>query len=200
MAATTAQTASGTERRYGYARVSTSRQTLAQQRDALVTAGVGEQDIYSDTMSGRRDDRPGLAELRRHLRPGDTLVIVALDRLGRTVTSVLKTLHELTEEGVQIVSLREGFDMTTAAGRAMAGIFAVMAELERELIIERSQAARDALKARGAAVGRKRALSEDQAALARRMKAQGETARTICAALGISRATLYRYLADIDAA
>lgn len=182
-------------RTYGYARVSTSRQTLAQQLDALTAVGVDPSNIYSDVMSGKRDDRPKLAELRQHIRKGDTLVIVALDRLGRSVPTVMATLHELTAQGVLIKSLREGFDMGTPAGRAMAGFFAVMAELERELIIERSQAARDALKARGGSPGRKRALTEDQGGIARRMKANGETAATICATLGCSRATLYRVLA-----
>ncbi|WP_149359850.1 recombinase family protein [Lolliginicoccus suaedae] len=185
-----------TARRYGYARVSTSRQTLAQQIDALRAAGVDEEHIYRDVISGTKTDRPGLAELRRHLRPGDTLVIVALDRLGRTLSGILRTLEELTEQGVSLVSLREGFDMTTPAGRAAAGMFAVMAQLERDLIVERSQAARDALKARGGSVGRKRALTEDQARQARALKDRGETARAICETLGISRATLYRYLAE----
>ena len=186
-------------RRYGYARVSTSRQTLDQQIDALTAAGVRPEHIFSDTMSGTRDDRPGLAELRRHLRSGDTMTIIALDRLGRSVTTILRTLHELTAEGVAIVSLREGFDMTTPAGRACAGLFAVMAELERDLIAERAQAARDALAARGGSTGRKRVLNAEQAALARRMKAAGEPASVICTTLGCSRASLYRYLADDQA-
>lgn len=185
-----------TTRRYGYVRVSTSRQTLDQQLDAIKAAGVDDANIYSDVKSGKREDRAGLLELRRHLRPGDTVVVVALDRLGRTVTSVLSLLHELHEQGVAVVSLREGIDFTTPTGRAMAGIFSVIAELERELIVERSQAARDALKARGGAPGRKRALTGAQVRQAKALKASGETATAIAATLGVSRATLYRALAE----
>lgn len=184
-----------TPRTYGYVRVSTSRQTYDQQIDALTKAGVDPAHVYSDIMTGAKQDRPGWMELRKHLRSGDTLVIVALDRVGRTLISVMTELRELTEQGVVIKSLREGFDMSTSAGRAAAGMFAVMAELERELINERSQAARDARKDRGQHVGRTPKLDEEQVALAKRMKANGETAATIAKAVGCSRATLYRALA-----
>lgn len=189
-------------RRYGYVRVSTSRQSLGQQIDALVKAGVAENDIYRDIASGKRDDRAGWRELTdKHLRSGDTLVIVALDRVGRTVTSVLRDLDNLTRRGVLIVSLREKLDMSTPQGRAMAGMFAIMAELEHALILERSQAARDALKARGVQVGPKRKLDDDRAALARQLKASGTmTGKQIAATLGISRPTLYRYLAEGEGA
>lgn len=180
----------------GYARVSTSHQTLDQQHDALNAAGVER--VFTDKMSGARDDRPGLAALLDYAREGDTIVVVALDRLGRSLSGVIKTIETLTERGIMLRSLREGIDYSTATGRMVAGIFASLAEYERELINERAAAAREAARSRGKQTGRPRALSADQVALARRMKAAGESVATICTTLKISRATAYRVLADAE--
>ena len=109
---------------------------------------------------------------------------------------MLNLLRELTEQEVVVVSLREGLDLGTPTGRAMAGIFSVVAELEHALIAERSQAARDALKARGGSPGRKKALDTDQVRKARALKAAGETAASICKTLGCGRSTLYRALSE----
>jgi len=176
----------------GYARVSTSGQTLDQQTDALAKAGVSK--LFTDTMSGARDDRPGLAALLEYLREGDTVVVWRLDRLGRNTIHVLETVQQLTERGVVIRSLSDGIDSGTAAGRMVIGVLASMAEYERELVRERTALKREHAKAQGVRFGRPNKLSDDQAALARRMKAAGESGATIAATLGISRATLYRYL------
>jgi len=118
--------------RLGYTRVSTVAQTLHQQHDALKAAGASK--IYSDTMSGARDDRPGLAALMDQLRAGDTVVVWKLDRLGRNMLHILETVKALTEMGVTLVSTSDGIDSSTAAGRMMIGVLGSLAEYERELI------------------------------------------------------------------
>jgi DNA invertase Pin-like site-specific DNA recombinase len=102
---------------FGYTRVSTVAQTLDQQNQALKAAGVSK--VFSDTMSGARDDRPGLAALMDQLRPGDTVVVWKLDRLGRNMLHILETVKVLTERGVTLVSTSDGIDSSTAAGRMM---------------------------------------------------------------------------------
>lgn len=178
----------------GYARVSTMHQTLDQQIDALRQAGVER--IFEDKMSGARDDRPGLAALLDYARDGDTVTVVALDRLGRSLSGIIRTIEDLRERGIVLRSLREGIDYSTPVGRMVAGIFASLAEYERALINERAAAAREAARTRGRPVGRKPALSPEQVALARRMRASGESIGTLVATLGASRATIYRALSD----
>lgn len=177
---------------FGYARVSTVSQTLDQQFDALVAAGVETERIYSDQLSGARTDRPGLTALLATARPGDQIVVVALDRLGRSMIHVIQTIEDLVARGIVLRSLRENLDFGTPTGRMMAGIFASLAEYERELIRERAAAARAAAAARGRHIGRPRALSADQVQLARRMHESGENVTTISRALSVSRATVYR--------
>lgn len=176
----------------GYARVSTKRQTLDQQLDALHAAGVER--VFTDKMSGTRDDRPGLAELLAYAREGDTVVVVALDRLGRSLSGIIRTVEALTERGVQLRSLREGIDYSTPIGRMLAGIFASLAEYERTLIAERAEAAREAAAERGRQTGRPRALSDDQARQLRALRAGGESIADLCRSFKISRATAYRVL------
>jgi DNA invertase Pin-like site-specific DNA recombinase len=194
MSATTA-TATGTV--LGYARVSTGHQSLDQQVDALTAAGVDTNRIYSDKLSGTstREQRPGLAALLDYAREGDAIVVVGIDRLGRNAAEVMTTIRELGQRGIVLRSLREGIDTSNATGRMVAGVLASLAELELELGRERRSAARDARRARGQAVGRPKALDEAKAALAQRMHTSGEPASTIAAALGVSRATVYRALA-----
>lgn len=178
----------------GYARISTTAQSLAQQLDELAAKGVTK--VFQDKMSGARADRPGLAALLGYVRPGDTVVVVALDRLGRTLVGIFDTVTKLAEQGVNVRALREGIDTSTTIGRSLLlPIFAGIAEYERTLIAERSAAAREARRARGQAVGRKPALSAEQQALAGRMKHAGESAAMIAKTLGCSRATVYRALA-----
>src|SRR3954469_11847768 len=144
----------------GYARVSTDHQSMEAQRDALTAVGCTK--IYTDQLSGVREDRPGLAGLLGHVRDGDTVVVVALDRLGRSLSGVIRTVETLTEAGVLLRSLREGIDYSTATGRMLAGIFGALAAGERELMHERAAAARAAARARGRHTGRPPRLCEDQ--------------------------------------
>jgi DNA invertase Pin-like site-specific DNA recombinase len=180
----------------GYARVSTKRQSLDQQIDALQRAGVSLDRIYTDKMSGKRDDRAGLAEMMRYVREGDTLVIVALDRLGRSLSGIIRTLAELTERGVMVKSLREGIDYSTPTGKMVAGIFASLAEYEHTLINERAEAAREAARDRGKHTGRPRALTSDQIRQARALRDAGESIAEIQKTLNCARSTLYRALND----
>lgn len=199
MAATSAPTA--TETVLGYARVSTGHQSLDQQVDALTAAGVDSARVYTDKLSGTstREQRPGLAALLDYAREGDVIVVVGIDRLGRNAAEVMTTIRELGERGIVLRSLREGIDTSNAAGRMVAGVLASLAELELELGRERRTAAREARKARGQAIGRPKALDAQKAALAQKMHAAGEPATTIASTLGVSRATVYRVLAqDIE--
>jgi DNA invertase Pin-like site-specific DNA recombinase len=196
MTAIQAPTATGTQ--LGYARVSTGHQSLDQQVDALKAAGVDGARVYSDKLSGAstREQRAGLAALLDYAREGDAIVVVGIDRLGRNAAEVMTTIRELGERGIVLRSLREGIDTSNAAGRMVAGVLASLAELELELGRERRTAAREARRARGQAIGRPKALDTSKAALAQRMHATGESASTIAAALGVSRATVYRVLAE----
>lgn len=182
----------------GYARVSTERQTLDQQLDELHRAGVPLDRIYTDKLSGRRDDRPGLLALLDYAREGDTVVVIALDRLGRSLSGIIRCLDELTQRGVLIRSLREGIDYSTPTGRMVAGIFASLAEYERTLINERATAAREAAQARGKHTGRPRALTPAQLRQARQLRDGGESMADICKTLGVARSTLYRSLSESE--
>lgn len=181
----------------GYARVSTGHQSLNQQVDVLTAADVDPARIYSDKLSGTstREQRPGLGALLDYAREGDAIVVVGIDRLGRNAAEVMTTIRALGERGIVLRSLREGIDTSNAAGRMVAGVLASLAELELELGWERRSAAREARRARGQAIGRPKALTDDQTALARRMHDSGEPAATIANTLKVSRATVYRVLA-----
>jgi DNA invertase Pin-like site-specific DNA recombinase len=181
----------------GYARVSTGHQSLDQQLAALTAAGVDPKRVYSDKLSGTstREQRPGLAALLDYARPGDAIVVIGIDRLGRNAAEVMATIRDLRDRNIVLRSLREGIDTSNATGRMVAGVLASLAELELELGRERRQAAREARRARGQHIGRPKALDEKKAALARRMHANGESASVIAATLGVSRATVYRVLA-----
>lgn len=184
----------------GYARVSTGHQSLDQQVDALLTAGVESSRVYSDRLSGMstRQQRSSLSALLDYARAGDTIVVVGIDRLGRNAAEVMSTIRDLGERGIVLRSLREGIDTSNATGRMVAGVLASLAELELELGRERRAAAREARLSRGQHIGRPKALDASKAALARRMHTSGEPATTIAATLGVSRATVYRVLADDD--
>jgi DNA invertase Pin-like site-specific DNA recombinase len=156
----------------GYVRVSTVLQTLEQQ-EALNAAGVVK--MFSDTMSGARDDRPGLAALMEYVRAGDTVVVWKLDRLGRNLQHILETVKTLTERGVTLVSVTDGIDSSTAAGRMKIGVLGSLAEYERELIKERTALKRAASRANGIKFGRhKRVDDPSHLATAKRMKADGQ--------------------------
>lgn len=196
MVTDTAPAVAGTQ--LGYARVSTAHQSLDQQMDALTAAGVDATRVYTDKLSGTstRQQRPGLVALLDYARQGDAIVVVGIDRLGRNAAEVMTTIRDLGERGIVLRSLREGIDTSNASGRMVAGVLASLAELELELGKERRTAARDARRARGQSIGRPKALDDSKMALVRRMHASGEPATTIASALGVSRATVYRVLAE----
>jgi DNA invertase Pin-like site-specific DNA recombinase len=191
-------TAAATGVQLGYARVSTGHQSLDQQLDALTAAGVDPKRVYRDKLSGTstREQRPGLAALLDYVRPGDAIVVVGIDRLGRNAAEVMATIRELRDREIVLRSLREGIDTSNATGRMVAGVLASLAELELELGRERRAAAREARRARGQSIGRPKALDAKKAGVAQRMHASGESAGTIAATLGVSRATVYRVLAE----
>ena len=141
------ESASNSGTRVGYTRVSTVAQTLDQQNTALAASGVTK--TFSDTMSGAKDDRPGLAALMHYVREGDTVVVWKLDRLGRNMLHILQTVKELTERGVTLVSTTDGIDSSTPAGRMMIGVLGSLAEYERELTRERTALKRASSRANG---------------------------------------------------
>ncbi len=177
-------------------RLSTGHQSLDQQLDALTAAGVNPERIYSDKLSGMstREQRPGLGALLDYARPGDAIVVVGIDRLGRNAAEVMTTIRQLRDREIVLRSRREGIDTSNATGRMVAGVLASRAELELELGRERRVAAREARRARGQSIGRPKALDKSNTALARRLHAGGESASTIAATLRVSRATVYRVL------
>ena len=177
----------------GYARVSTGEQTLDLQLDALTKDGCEK--IFTETASGAKSERPLLQEALAYARPGDTLVVWRLDRLGRSLPHLIETVTALRERGVGFRSLTEQIDTTTPGGKLIFHVFGALAEFERDLTRERTHAGLAAARARGRVGGRPRKLDAKKLALARRLYADGETdIATICQTLGISRATLYRAL------
>lgn len=176
----------------GYCRVSTDRQSLDQQTDALRAAGVNPDRTWTEKMSGKRDDRPELAALLKYARPGDTIVVWRLDRLGRSLSHLVRTVADLTERGIHLRSLTDGADSSTSSGRLMIGILGSLAEYERELINERAAVARQARADRGKPVGRPPALTDDQARQVRALHGAGESVPMLMSTFGVSRATIYR--------
>lgn len=183
----------------GYMRVSTTDQSTDLQRDALLAAGVGPEHIYSDKASGKRDDRPGLDACLKALRAGDTLVVWKLDRLGRSLRHLVATVQDLVERGVGfkvLIGQGANIDTATASGKLVFGIFAALAEFERELISERTRAGLAAAKARGRKGGRKSKLSATVIAGVRaRLAADPLLDKVVLAKeLGVNRTTLWRAL------
>jgi len=184
----------------GYARVSKSdgSQILDLQKDALKEAGVAEERIYSDLASGRKDDRPGLKECLKALQPSNTLVVWKLDRLGRDLRNLVTVVDDLRQKNIGFKVLTghgAQIDTTTANGRLVFGLFAALAEFERELIVERTNAGLKAARARGRFGGRPRKM--DKAALQMAMTAMSDPesiAADVAKRLGITTTTLYMYI------
>jgi len=184
----------------GYARVSKAdgSQTTDLQRDALLAAGVDPEQIYEDQASGKQDDRPQLAACLKALRSGDTLIVWKLDRLGRDLRHLVNVVHDLTERGVGLKVLTgqgAAIDTTTASGKLVFGIFAALAEFERELISERTKAGLASARARGRKGGRPYKMTPAKVRLATASMGQpGTKVGELCEELGITRQTLYRHV------
>jgi DNA invertase Pin-like site-specific DNA recombinase len=177
----------------GYARVSTHDQTLALQQDALEKAGCTK--IFTDVISGAKAERKGLAEALEYVRAGDTLVVWRLDRLGRSLKDLIEKLTELNNRKIGFKSLTENIDTTTSGGKLIFHIFGALAEFERDLIKERTNAGLQAARERGRKGGRPKALTEKKTAMARALYADKRNSiNEICKTLNISKTSLYRYL------
>lgn len=184
----------------GYARVSTIGQDLDAQLSVLSAAGVGADRIFSDKVSGTvNTDRPGLAAMLHYAREGDTVVVAAIDRLGRSVAEVTRTIADLGERRILLRALREGVDTGTPTGRAVAAIMATLAELELELGKERRAASRASRRARQLPATKPAKLGSDRQEQLRRLASTGEPVHELAKAFGISRATAYRYLSAANA-
>lgn len=184
----------------GYMRVSKAdgSQTTDLQRDALLAAGVGAEALYEDKASGAKDDRPQLAACLKALRSGDTLMVWKLDRLGRNLRHLVNVVHELTERGIGLKVLTgqgAAIDTTTASGKLVFGIFAALAEFERELISERTVAGLASARARGRKGGRPYKMTPAKVRLAAVSMGQpGTNVGELCKELGVTRQTLYRHV------
>jgi DNA invertase Pin-like site-specific DNA recombinase len=180
----------------GYARVSTNEQNLDLQRDALKKAGVSSKNLYSDKITGTKQERPGLEAALSHLREGDTLVVWRLDRLGRSLKHLIETVTALKQQHIAFQSITEHINTATATGQLVFHLFGALAEFERNLIKERTMAGLEAARARGRKGGRpKLNPAVSKVAMAKKLYAdRTNSIRDICRTLHISRATLYRYI------
>jgi len=176
----------------GYARVSTADQNLQLQLDALKKADCMR--VFTDKVTGSRNDRPGLDEALSHLRPGDTLVVWKLDRLGRTVKGLVDLVLELEKDQVNFRSLTDTIDTTTSAGRFFFHVMASLAQMERELTLERTKAGLLAARKLGRIGGRKRIMTDSKIKAARKLLTAGHAPRDVAHDLGVSTATLYRWI------
>jgi len=180
----------------GYARVSTNEQNLDLQRDALQKAGVSPKNLYTDKITGTKQERPGLEAALSHLREGDTFVVWRLDRLGRSLKHLIETVTALKQQGIDFKSITENIDTATATGQLVFHIFGALAEFERNLIKERTMAGLEAARVRGRRGGRPKPKGyASKVAMAKKLYTdQANSIEDICNTLRISRATLYRYL------
>lgn len=173
--------------------MSTHDQNLDLQKDTLIQAGCKR--IFTDVVSGSTSSRSGLDEALDYVREGDTLVVWKLDRLGRSLKHLIETINILNEEGIAFRSLQENMDTSTSGGKLIFHVFGALAEFEREMIQERTQAGLSAARARGRLGGRPKAMDTTQVSMAKSlMKDPNYSTEDICNTLGVSRATLYRYL------
>ena len=180
--------------KFGYARVSRLEQNPALQNDALKAAGCDE--IITDEISGATVQRPGLDSLLTKLRPGDELIVWRLDRLGRSLRHLIDLVNDFNNRGIIFKSLTENIETSTNNGRLVFNIFASLAEFERNLIRERTMAGLSAARARGSKGGRPVADKSKVNAALQLYHKKELTIDQICKAIGISRGTLYKYIAQ----
>jgi DNA invertase Pin-like site-specific DNA recombinase len=182
----------------GYTRVSTQDQNLNSQLDALKAAGA--EHTYSDKLTGKNSDRPGLTDCLKFLRSGDTLLVYSTDRLGRSMTDVVMIVTELGERGVEFKSLTEPFDTTTAGGELFFHICAAFAQMNGRMISDRTRAGLAAAKARGRHGGRPTVMTAERIKLARAMRAEKATWETIATTLQVGVSSVRRALDKPDPA
>lgn len=180
----------------GYVRVSTNDQNTALQRNALKCAGC--ELIFEDKISGKTSDRPGLKKLLKALSPGDTLIVWKLDRLGRSMRHLVTLIEELRQRGINFRSLTDSIDTSTPMGRFFFHVMGALAEMERELIVERTRAGLDAARAQGRIGGRRPKLTDEQWAQAGRLIAAGETRQRVALIYDVGLSTLYRKFPATD--
>ncbi|MBS2037936.1 recombinase family protein [bacterium] len=176
----------------GYARVSIQDQNLDLQKQALKQAGCKK--IFDDQLSGSRGDRPGLARALEILRAGDTLVVWKLDRLGRNVKHLVHLVAQLQEQDIQFKSLTDNIDTSTTSGRFFFHVMASLAQMERELTLERTHAGLAAARQLGRIGGRKRQMTDSKIASAKKLLATGVSPKEVAPNLGVSIPTLYRWV------
>lgn len=182
--------------RIGYARVSTQDQRLDVQHEALTRSGCDK--VFNDTMSGKIADRPGLQKALDILRDGDTFVVWKLDRLGRSVKQLVDLVSGFEAECINFVSLTDSIDTSTPAGRFFFHVMASLAEMEREATVERTRAGLEAARARGQIGGRKRIMTDGKVEAARQLLVSGVPPHDVATNLGVSVATLHRWLSAGD--
>lgn len=175
----------------GYARVSTGDQNLDLQKAALVRAECEQ--IFEDTVSGKNARRPGLRRAIRRLKPGDSLVVWKLDRLGRSVRDLITLVSELQDRGIHFRSLTDSIDTSTPAGRFFFHVMSALAEMERELIVERTRAGLAVAREQGRVGGRRRVMTEEVVEQCRRMLENGATRQQIADVIGVGVKTIYKY-------
>ena len=200
MGNSTASAPSGFE--LGYARVSTTKQSLERQLDALAACGIPDERVFVDKKTGATTEREGLKAMLAYARPGDVIVVHTLDRLGRNIRDVLNLVHDLAERGVGIRSLADPLPINTAdegIGRIAFLLLALFAEMERTFTAERAAHARTVAEANGRQVGRPLAHPADKIEYARLLRGQGSSYGEISAKTSIPKASLHRYLGSVDA-
>lgn len=178
----------------GYARISTGGQNLDLQVDALRAYGVPENRIYTDIMSGAKTDRPGFANALKAVRDGGALVVWKLDRLGRSLRGVLETLEGLHAKGVDLIVITESIDTRTAMGKFVFHILAALAQMERDMTIERTRAGLESARTRGVAIGRQDVMTPERIDQARQMLADDVAKERIAREIGVSKSRFYQWL------
>jgi DNA invertase Pin-like site-specific DNA recombinase len=180
----------------GYARVSTSEQDLSLQLDALKRAECER--IFQDKASGSHTNRPGLQEALSYMRQGDVLVVWKLDRIARSLKHLLEIVAQLEESGIEFKSIQEQINTTTSHGRFFFNVMGALAQMERELIIERTQAGLAAARARGRLGGRPRKVDDARLSMAKELIQVGKSINEVAELIGVHRSTLYRRLKALD--